>query len=76
MPEQTIDSTPEQQLLEAAKAILGYSGMSTFLNDNDPTSSYGIRTPDLLALKAAVDAISSREREASSYAAENELKVM
>lgn len=57
MTEQTTELDPEQQLLEAAKAILGYSGMSAFLEDNDPTSSYGIRTPDLLALKTAVDAL-------------------
>ncbi|MBB2905735.1 hypothetical protein FHR76_002117 [Rhizobium sp. RAS22] len=57
MTEQTTETTPEKQLLDAAKAILGYLGMPAFLEDNDPTAAYGIRTPDLVALKDAVDAV-------------------
>lgn len=57
MTEQTTETTSERQLLNAAKAILGYSGMPAFLEDNDPTSAYGIRTPDLMALQAAVEAV-------------------
>ncbi|MDH0118142.1 hypothetical protein N7379_27180 [Rhizobium pusense] len=57
MPENTTEITPEEQLLQAAKAILAYEGMAEFIAAGDTTSAYGVLTADLAELKSAVDAI-------------------
>ncbi|MDH0908042.1 hypothetical protein N5C66_06325 [Rhizobium pusense] len=60
MPELTSETTPEEQLLQAVKAILAYEGMTEFIAAGDTTSAYGILTADLAELKSAVDAIEAK----------------
>lgn len=57
MPEQTNDMTPEQRLVQAARAILAYEGMTEFIAAGDATSAYGILTADLTELKSALKAV-------------------
>lgn len=57
MPENTTEITPEEQLLQAAKAILAYEGMAEFIAAGDATSAYGILTADLTELKSALEAV-------------------
>nr|WP_295984306.1 hypothetical protein [uncultured Agrobacterium sp.] len=56
MPEQSTETTPEEQLLQAAKTILGYEGMAEFIAAGDAAAAYGILTTHLAALKNAVEA--------------------
>ncbi|MCD4658913.1 hypothetical protein [Agrobacterium sp.] len=60
MSEQTNEITPEERLIQAAKVILAYEGMTEFIAAGDTTSAYGILTADLTELKSAVDALEAK----------------
>ncbi|QND48114.1 hypothetical protein HB780_20985 [Rhizobium lusitanum] len=58
--EQTTEIAPEEQLLDAAKAILAYPGMAEFISKGDELAAYGIMTDALAKLQAGVAAIEAQ----------------
>ncbi len=60
MSEETTETTPQQQLLAAAKAILAYDGMTEFIANGDVTAAYGIMTTELAALRSAVNDVEAQ----------------
>ena len=58
--EQTTEMTPEEKLLEAAKAILAYPGMAEFIGNGDELAAYGIMTEALARLQAGVSAVEAQ----------------